>query len=202
MDNSQKTSPSALSATVQEIQSYPSYVKQNRSGSLPATTSAKIDDLVKSGKLTQDQANQVKTATSRNSMFGSLLDAMQNADSGSNPTSDSSASSDDPFSTLLDGLKTNDDGTPATESSLYDTLASLMPADPRVAQKAAETAKTAAAKGDSALATFDMLQSLLKNDVLLNGQATGDSNSADNSDSPIYDALVGMMPKTDPNSKI
>ncbi|MFH0921285.1 MAG: hypothetical protein V1913_13110 [Fibrobacterota bacterium] len=123
MEPSQIKPSEALSATVQEIQSYPKYTRRSVSGSLPPVLHTTVNDLVKDGKLTQEQAKLVLGANQMN-MFGTLLDAMQNP-YGTNST-DSSLASADPASALLDALKANDD-TEKSGSPLFDTLAGLMP---------------------------------------------------------------------------
>jgi hypothetical protein len=119
-----KIKPSAtLTATIQEIQSYPKYVKRNLSDSQPANIYAGIDKLVKAGKLTQEQANLAKGANPM-SMFGTLLNALQNTDGGN--STDSTLADSDPFSILMDAFKANDD-TQKSDSPLFDTLAGFMP---------------------------------------------------------------------------
>jgi hypothetical protein len=143
MDQSNKASAAKLSATIQEIQSYPKYIKPSIFTTPPPSMDASLDNLVKTGKLTQAQANQVKLCNPT-SMFGTLLDMMQNPDG--NTSTDSTLSADgtapastDPFSILMDAFKA-EDNTKTSGDPLYDTLAGLMPAYDQYGRPAATAA--------------------------------------------------------------
>lgn len=132
---------SPVKASVQEILA-------NRKAFKKTTPSqnlaAELDEAVKAGKLTQEQANMARGAN-RNSMFSMLLDSMT-TDSGSSTTTD--PTSTDPFSILLDAFKT-EDKTKTTDSPLFDSFVSLMPTNP--ATYAQDKTKAASAPRKSAL---------------------------------------------------
>jgi hypothetical protein len=144
MEPSPITPSAILTATIQEIQAYPKYIKRNISLSQSANINANIDNLVKTGKLTQEQANLVIKGTNRNSMFGTLLDMMQDPDSGD--STDSTPTTADPFSILLDAFKANDDSG-KNDSPLFDTLAGLIPPYDQLGRQPATSAKNTNIKG-------------------------------------------------------
>jgi len=127
--NIKAKNPESVSASVKDLQFYnKSFKKTQKSASL----SSSIDALVKSGQLTEDQAKLVRSAN-KNSMFGTLLDAMKSPyDTNSNNNSSS-----DPFSTLLDAFKSNDTNK-SDESPLFESFVSLMPVSSEDIQKSAK----------------------------------------------------------------
>lgn len=182
MENSPDAKAAKISAFIKDLRIYQKNARAMMADGLPANVAASMDKLVKAGKLTQDQANLVKSANKSN-MFGTFLDVLQKAD-----PNNSTEETKDPMSTLLDGLKANDD-TEENNSSLLDTFMSLMPESPLAAQLSAPN-KT----DDNELQRYDLLESLLKEDVLLNGKAMQSRDKGNSMDSALYDALTGLIP--------
>src|SRR5512140_2018003 len=97
MENKQALNAKILSASINDIPIYTG--DSNRNSVLSGTRkNSVLDNLVKEGKLTQEQAALVRSAD-KNSMFSTLLAAMQD------PTGESSTESAvDPGSILLNAL--------------------------------------------------------------------------------------------------
>lgn len=182
----------AIKASIENLPLYQKDQKRTLSDALPASVDIGVENLVKTGQLTREQANLVKSCNS-SIMFGTLMDALQSSDS--TDSTDYANATDDPFAELLKSYN-GDGSTQKSDSTIYDTFASLMPADPRVMQQAA---KSAGASGNSDLEVYDKLESLLKGDPFLNGQSAKETDSTDQGSS-LYDSLISMMPKSDPYS--
>jgi len=190
MEPSKTTPSSALTATVQEIQSYPGYVKRNLSNTLPASFNDSINALVKTGQLTQAQAIQVM-GCNQMSMFGTLLDALQNQDNDDSSditgNTDSLAASGDPFSILLDAFKENDE-TEKSDSPLFDSLAGLMPAYDSLGRPTLASAKS------SGSTLYDELSSLVQKAALTTPPSAKGKTGPEEKNSTIHASVDGLTP--------
>lgn len=142
--------------------------------------SSKINALVKSGQLTQEQATQVQSANQAG-MFGVLLDALQSQDENGG-----AASSTDPATTLMNELKngeTQEDG----DSPMFDALMSLVP----TAAQFNRPSSNAELNADDLL---EKLRGFSAADLLFGQEDSDEPGKADSGAPSLYDSFIRLMP--------